>query len=285
MQSSSSSGAVEAQGSPPFGAFAPTRMQSFARRIGATVPSTFWGRRFASLLLWPSGGRSGRPFDVAVFGSQKARLHPYDNICEKRVFISPQLWDQRERALLQAFIAGGSGAFTFVDVGANAGLYALFAASAARAANRAIRIVAIEPAAVMRARMAFNFAASSVNAAILPYAATGAPGAVRLATNLKNRGMSRVTTAGDELVQGKPLFAIIEECGLAAVDIMKIDIEGGEFAALSAYFRDAPEHHHPQLLVMETSQDDPGRSAKALVTDNDYSISLETPLNTVFERR
>jgi len=268
-----------------FGTLAPSPIEELARRIGHRAPAVFWGRWLCSLLLWPSGGRSGRAFDVAVFGTQKARLHPHDNICEKRVFIAPHFWDPSERAALRQFIASGAGPLAFVDVGANAGLYALFAASAARAAGRAICVVAIEPAAVMRARMAFNFAASSVDATILPFAATSAPGPVGLAVNLENRGMSRIAETGGERVEGRPLYALVSDGGLAAVDVMKIDIEGGEFAALSAFFRDAPQSLHPKLLIAETSQDDPAHSAKALVLDNGYAVKLETRQNTIFERR
>ncbi len=270
---------------PPFGSFAPGPLAGAIHRLARRLPDGIAFRHVQSLLLSLAGGRSGRAFDVAVFDTEKARLHPHDNICEKRVFISPKRWEIRERTLLADFIARGTGPLTFVDAGANAGLFALYAASVARAAARAIRIVAIEPAAEMRARMAFNFEASGVDATILPWAATAAPGPVGLAINLKNRGMSRVVETGEEPVEGKPLRAILDECGLCAVDAMKVDIEGGEFAALSAFFRDAPKTQWPTLLLIETVRDEPARSAKSLILENGYAMKLETKMNTVFERR
>ena len=86
--------------SEPFGALSPSPAQERVRALARRLPANWCGRKAASLLLGPAGGRSRRAFDVMAFGSQKARLHPYDNICEKRVFLTPQLWDPAERAFL-----------------------------------------------------------------------------------------------------------------------------------------------------------------------------------------
>ncbi|MGE0408157.1 MAG: FkbM family methyltransferase [Amphiplicatus sp.] len=278
------SGAPSVQeSSPPFGALAPSPAQEKVRRLARRLPDNYWGRRGASLLLGPAGGRAGRAFDVEIFDTARARLHPYDNICEKRVYLTPQLWDARERGALAEFIAEEEGPFAFVDIGANAGLYSLFAACEARAAHRAIRLIAVEPAAEMRARMAFNFSVSGVDATIFPYAATGAAGAVRLRIDPQSRGLSRLDEDG-EAVEGRTIYMMLAEAGLGAVDAMKIDIEGHEYPALSAFFRDAPHALWPRLLLLETSQEDPTHSAKALALSKGYRARIETKLNTVLER-
>ncbi|MBI1365532.1 MAG: FkbM family methyltransferase [Alphaproteobacteria bacterium] len=269
---------------PPFGACPPGAFRNAVRVLAHLLPDVALFRKTSSILLGPAGGRDGRAYDVSVFGSMKARLHPYDNICEKRVYLTPQHWDPDERRALAKFIERGAGPFVFVDVGANAGLYSLFAASAARRAGRAIAIVAIEADPVMCVRMAFNFAASGVKAKILPYAATAAHGAVRLQVNARSRGMTRIVEDGGEAVEGAPIASMLAEQGVEHVDAMKIDIEGHEYAALDAFFANAPEALWPRFVIIETSHEDPERAASALIASRGYKTVMKNRLNAVFER-
>lgn len=247
------------------------------------MPDNAFFRKTSSLFLGPAGAREARAFDVPVFDTMKARLHPHDNICEKRVYLTPQHWDPVERSMLASQIASGEGEFTFVDVGANAGLYSLFAASAADAASRPICIIAIEPDPVMIKRMTANFAFSGVQAEILPYAATAVRGPVKFSTNARNRGESRVAEDGTETAMGVPLTEALAGSGVAAVDAMKVDIEGHEYPALEAFFRDAPEKLWPQFLILEISHETP-RSARDLVLGRGYQATHVNRLNAVFER-
>src|SRR3954471_4901599 len=88
-----------------------------------------------------------RPVDTDVWGA-RARLYPSRNICEKNALFTPQAFDVLERRMLAAAIERRVAAgekFTFIDIGANVGLYSLFVgAHAARGGGRA-RILAIEP--------------------------------------------------------------------------------------------------------------------------------------------
>lgn len=273
--------------SAAFGAQAPSGAQERIRRLAHRLPTNYAGRKLASLLLGPAGGRSGRAFDVEIFGSQKARLHPHDNICEKRVYMTPQLWDGEERALLAQAIAAHRGdEFIFADIGANVGLYTLFARSAAGAAGKRLRAICVEPDADMRARLAFNSAASGAgdDIAIYPYAAAADDGPVRFAVNRQSRGLSRIDAAGALEVQGRTLPSILGEACLTRADAMKIDIEGHEFAALGAFFRDAPQTLWPRLIVLEISHEAPDRSAAALCLSLGYAAALTTKRNAVLER-
>jgi FkbM family methyltransferase len=270
--------------SPPFGALAPGPFAEAVRGFARRMPDNAFFRKTSSVFLGPAGARSGQAFDVTVFDTMKARLHPHDNICEKRVYLTPQHWDPVERARLAKSIASGAGPFTFVDVGANAGLYSLFAASAARAAARPIRIIAIEPDPVIGERMARNFEFSGVEAEILPCAATAAPGMLAFTVNQRSRGESRIAAGGAETVRGEPLFSMLAARGLSSIDAMKVDIEGHEFPALDVFFRDAPRALWPRLLILEVSHDAPPRSARELVLANGYKAIHANRLNAVFER-
>lgn len=268
---------------PPFGALRPGALEERFRGLARGLPRNYAGRKLASLLLGPAGGRAKRAFDVEIFGSQKARLHPRDNICEKRVYLTPQHWDAEERARLGEHIAARAGAdFILADIGANVGLYTLFARAEARRAGKRLRAICIEPDPEMRARLAFNIAASGARDEIdiLPYAATAAEGPVRFSVNRQSRGMSRIAAGGDIEVEGRTLASLLS--GETRIDAMKIDIEGHERAALETFFSDAPRRLWPGLMIMETSHDAADKPATALVLDKGYEIVLENGLNTVF---
>lgn len=242
----------------PFGAFAPSTFQQAVRRRAAFVADNWVGKRAASLLLRAAGGKSGRAFDVSVFGTERARLHPYDNISEKRVFITPQFWEAEERAALAALIAAGSGDFWFLDVGANAGLYTLFARAEARKASRGFHAICVEPSSEMRSRLQFNLAASGAETAvrIIDCAVGEREGVTTLCTNTRNRGESRVQDFGGKPVRLRILAALIDEAGAPRIDAMKIDIEGGEAAALRGLFSVQGERYRPPFLIIELSHSD-----------------------------
>src|SRR6185436_148100 len=117
-------------------------------------------------------------FDVELWGL-RLRLHPIGNGCEKNALFTPQMYDVIERDVLAQAIerrvaAGGS--FTFVDVGANVGLYSLFVATRAR--SRA-RILALEPQPGIVDRLRFNLAANpGIEVEVLPLAVSDHEGMV-----------------------------------------------------------------------------------------------------------
>ncbi len=243
------------ENNPPFGTFAPTAFEQSVRRFTHRLPHNYVGRKLASLCLGPAGGRSGGPRDVSIFGDQKARLHPYDNISEKRVFVTPQFWDPRERATLAGLIRTAAGPVTFLDVGANAGLYALFARSAAAQAGVDFRALCIEPAPDMLARIRFNIAASGANAEITvsPFGVADAASVKRFSVNSDSRGMTRLDDKGSESFECKPLLQLMDEASIDRATAMKIDIEGAETAVLQAFFEAAPEARRPRHIFIEVA--------------------------------
>jgi FkbM family methyltransferase len=274
--------------SEPFGAFSPSPTQERARALAHRLPGNWFGRKAASLLLGPAGGRSRRAFDVTVFRTQKARLHPYDNICEKRVYLTPQLWDPAERAFLGDVISNfGGRTFHFVDVGANVGLYTLFARAEAARAGAGLKAACIEADPEMAARLRFNFAASRAQAGveIFECAASDAEATLRFAVDRASRGLSRVDPEGDISVPARPLRAIVAGAGFPRIDAMKIDIEGHEYAALDAFFREAPCMFHPRFVLLEISHADAKRSAETLLARTGYRERLRTARNAIFVSR
>lgn len=271
--------------SEPFGALRPSRFQEFFRGLGLRLPSNWFGRKAASLLMWPAGGRARRAYDVEVFGRQKARLHPFDNICEKRVFISPQMWELDERLYLADLISGfGGRTFTFVDVGANVGLYTLFARAEALKAGAAFTAVCIEADPEMAARLRFNISVSDGEAEIRVFncAASDEEGELRFDVNRTSRGLSRVTPGGTTVVRAKTLAQIFADAGLQIIDAMKIDIEGYEAPVLKALLTEAPGSLRPKTILTEISHQQEDASLDALLLDAGYGKRFETKRNAVY---
>ena len=274
------------------GSRTPSPFQEQMRRLGHALPYNTAGKKAASLLLRLAGGTSGKAFDVPVFGSQKARLHPYDNISEKRVYITPQFWDPAERAFLKAYIAStASDGFIFADIGANAGMYSLFTLSACLEAGKHARIVAVEPDPLMRERMDHNVSASGADdkVTLLPWAITAEHLEVHLELNETSRGMNRLRATpgtGRETVtvDGHPLADIFEATHVPRIDAMKIDIEGAEYPALQAFFASAETWQKPALFIIETSHEEE-TSALCLCLDNGYEVVLQNNLNSILLKK
>ncbi len=273
----------------PFGSFAPSTVNEAFRALGSRLPPGYVGRKGASLLLGPAGGRSGRPVDCTLFGSQRARLHPHDNICEKRVFIAPQLWDAAERAELAKLI--GSRAreqpFWFADIGANVGLYTLFARSAGEAVGRKVKALCVEPDPDMIRRLTFNLKQSGAlsDVVVAPFAATDTARILRFHIDLHSRGGSKVDRAGEISVEGKPLIQLVNEAGLPKIDAMKLDIEGHEETALAPFLKAADADLLPTLIILETDRSARSSPAVDLLAAHGYEPQLRTRMNTVLKRQ
>lgn len=268
----------------PFGAFAPGPLASAARALAARTGRGPVGRVLRSLLFTLAGGRRRRPADVAVFGGQRARLHAWDNLSEKRVLRSEAHWDAEERAFVAARARAGGGVFRFADVGANAGLHTLAARSAAQAAGRPFRAVAIEPQPEMLARLCFNLAASDAQAevAVRPWAAAEAPGELRLAAGEINRGEARRAKPGESgvMVEARPLVEALAALG-GRVDVLKIDIEGHERPALAALFDAVDQAWWPAAMVVEAGRGDLTLPGVALCLERGYRAVGATRMNAL----
>jgi FkbM family methyltransferase len=270
----------------PFGSLAPTRAQERVRKVAHALPGGYVGRKAASLLMGSSGAKARRAYDVTVFGTQRARLHPYDNICERRVFLTPRLWDHEERMLLARVIAGyGGRTLYFVDVGANVGLYTLFARAQAQQAGAKFRALCIEADPDMQERLAFNLAASGAaeEAEIIRCAVADREGVLRFSVNHESRGMSRLDGAGALEVAARPLARIIDGARLPQIDVLKMDIEGAELPALASFFAEARREIWPKFLMLETSHETREKSAAEASLAAGYRLRLETRLNAILE--
>ncbi len=250
------------------------------------------------------------PFDIEIFAGQRARLYPRDNLCEKRVFARSAWWDRKEREKISWIIAAHKAdrPLVFVDAGANVGMYTLFVLGEAAVAGCDVRILAIEPDPVNRQRLAFNIEASGaadrvkiVDRALGSDAQTGHltfagsnRGEIRLATtnemeasghpaDAREKGRATGKTA-DEFVKVAiiPLATLLADENIETVDILKIDIEGGEADVFRAFFAKAEPALFPRWIVLETISGTGAAALKACQAAG-YEIALQTRMNAVLK--
>jgi FkbM family methyltransferase len=216
-------------------------------------------------------------------------LHPRGNGCERNALFTPQMYDVTERGVLAEAIerqlaAGGN--FTFIDIGANVGLYSLFVASRARA-----RIIALEPQPGILERLRFNLAANpQVGIEVQPFAVTDHEGTVTLRIDPDDSGGTRIDRGmapdtGEAIaVRCRPLLAILNDAGVTTIDALKIDVEGAEDLALVPFLRDAPTDLLPGLVLIEDTSGYWRTDVFALLAQHGYTVCARSRHNLALRR-
>jgi FkbM family methyltransferase len=229
----------------------------------------------------------GRPVDTAIWNS-RMRLYPSQNSCEKNALFTPQMFDALELAVLAAAIdervANGK-TFTFVDIGANVGLYSLYVAS--RGGARA-RILALEPQPGIVDRLRFNVDINANrNIEILPTAVADREAEMDLVIDERDSGGTRLDkhgTTGSTMavrVTCRPLAAILDQNGISSIDALKIDIEGAEDLALAPFLQTAPRELLPGLVLIEDRPQDWSVDLYGLMQERGYVIAARSRQNAV----
>lgn len=273
---------------PPFGARAPKAGLQRLIRLTRAMPDSWAGRRLAFLLRHFALKRVEAPVDVESFGA-RFRLHPFDNVCEKRILFTPQYFDADERRLIAEHIAQTQGPYVFIDIGANIGGYSLFVAGAARAGAQ---VFAIEPQPAIFERLIENIRqnpGSGVKA--VACAIADQDGEATLFVDNRNRGETGLKfvrpdqqSDGVIVVPAKTLASFAVEEGLEWIDALKIDVEGAEDIILSPFFDAAPERLWPRLLIVESARERWQLDLMGVLAAKGYKIVAETRLNFVLSR-
>ena len=228
------------------------------------LPDTWAGLRLAILLRRAVTMRLPYPdgaLDVERWGL-RLRLHPRDNGCEKNLLFTPRMYEPEELAELESDIARANAQarrFTFVDIGANVGLFSLFVASCT---GPQARILAIEPEPGNLRRLEFNVRANpGVPITIIPKALSDEAGVVAVELDQRDRGGTRTkkidqpgAATATVRVPSQTLLDVLAGEGVDAVDAVKIDVEGSEDLILAPFFRNAPPQLWPRLVIVEDSR-------------------------------
>ncbi len=265
----------------PFGAFAPNAAQQAVIALAQRTRlkrGAFRPMLSRMLNLFRAG-----PIDVQYQGAS-FRFYHLTSATERGALLNPD-YNIEELDFLRMHTPEGG---VFVDVGANAGTYAL---PLAHHVGPNGRVIAIEPHPVMVARLAFNQAASaSANMALIAAAAGDADGELMIETDHENYGASHVypdaSARGDAIrVPAKRLLSILREQNVTKIDSLKIDVEGYEDRVLISFFRDAPQLLWPRAVAIEhLSRDDWVDDCLADMLARGYAETGRTRSNTLLLR-
>ncbi len=224
--------------------------------------------------------RCGLYFEVPVDGLMiRCRL---DNATERSLIAG----DVRKRETVDLITRELKAGDAFVDIGANCGLYTLFAA---RRVGSAGRVVAIEPIPEMTRRLRANVAANGFSRVSVHETALGAEeGELTLYVRRDQYGESSVEFTGPQRrtltrVPVTTLARVVASEGLVRIDALKIDVEGYEDRVLMPFFSDAERGLWPRRLLLEHSNSGRWRDdLLAVLTARGYRQIWRSEIDALF---
>lgn len=260
--------------------------------VARALPPGWPWSRFALLARRLARRRLDGPVDVRAWGF-KLRLKPRGSVSEGRLLFIPRCWDRAERATLAKRLAPGA---VFVDVGANAGGYAFWAASLG---GKTGRVLAFEPDPALARQLRWNVAANNADdrIAVVEEAVSATAGKGTLLPGVANSGENRL--AEDRAAaEGLPVRVValadaVQEAGLQRIDCLKVDVEGREADVLKPFLAVAPSRLWPRALVVELGRPSTGAGPESRepnggpalerwIVARGYRLALRTKLNGVF---
>jgi len=242
----------------PWGTHRPGACDRAVLALTRAMPANWLGQRLAILFRKLTMSRLGEGAIDTMLWGMRLRLYPRRNGCEKNALFTPQMYDTMERRVLADAVARKhEGVFTFVDIGANVGLYSLYLATCGD-----VRTLAIEPQPGILERLRFHLSANpSVNVDVLAIALSDRAGQAILVINDSDSGGTHVDkqdgrqSPGERIaVPSKPLIDALKEAGIETVDALKIDVEGAEDIVLAPFLREAPQTLLPRLILIEDTR-------------------------------
>lgn len=215
-----------------------------------------------------------------------------DNYSEKKFVFTPWRYDLRERELLSKQLANGG---TFLDIGANVGLYTLTAAKAL--AGMSGRIIALEPNPQTLARFRANLAANpelltGLKVDVLDIGIADRDTTFELLVDTRNLGASsiavqtRSTSDTNEknavTIHCRPLVEVLSDLNVERIDALKIDIEGAEDLALYPYLDIAPNSLLARMIFIENSAHLWSKDLFKKIESRGYKCIFRSRMNSVY---
>ncbi len=233
----------------------------------------------------------GGPYDAEVEGL-RFRLYPGENYDCRKMIARRRLPERAEHEALAAFLKPGA---VFVDVGANIGSYALFAAA------RGATVIAIEANPSTADRLSFNIRANADvepcrnNIRVMRQAAGECTTKARLWSEPSNCGfatMAEELTGGEWAgdwravdVEVRPLADMLKDAGVSRVDVLKVDVEGLEDQVLLPFLDALAPGNRPLTVMCETNCSDIwAGDCRAALAAAGYRPILETNDNVIVTR-
>jgi FkbM family methyltransferase len=207
------------------------------------------------------------------------RLRGAANLIEDGLLIHPAY----NRVELDFLLAGTPAGGTFIDLGANMGLYTL---PLARRVGPDGRVLAVDANRDIVPVLEFNVRASGLaNVTVVCVAVGDRAGHAHLEIRHGDLAIVEVEEDPQGDIELRPLSDIVREAGLTRVDTLKADIEGFEDRALIPFFKEMDGRFYPTRIVIEHL----GRhiwktDCFAMFEKLGYRLMGQTRGNSLFER-
>ncbi len=268
----------------PWGTYRLNPAMGAALRFGQSLPQIL--APLTKVLRHPVKYWVSKPLDLVIWGL-KLRLSPRGNISEQKLYTAPGNFDRPELQAMQRVLENGG---TFVDIGANAGVYSFWAHACSKGK---VRVLGFEPDPEMCRRLAFNLKTNAMNTVtILPCALSDTEGTATFWVNDGQRGTNSLeapigpAAAKRRTIEVpiRTLSKVLIEQGITGIDVLKIDVEGHEPPILRHFFANAPRESWPRLLIGEILHL-PAAELAVLVPQDAYELIGQTNLNAIWQRR
>jgi len=194
--------------------------------------------------------RLGDQYDIEIDGVRLS-CRMSDNYTEQMAIERDGHGNRQAIDLINSGLDAGD---VFVDIGANCGLFTVFAA---RKVGPAGKVVAIEPIPEMVRRLKFNIAANNyTNVAVAETAVGEGAGEIDIFVDATKYGhaSASIHDGTPHRVPVTPLLDICRNAGVQSIAGIKIDIEGYEDRALIPFFETAPVSMWPRRIFIEIAQ-------------------------------
>lgn len=203
------------------------------------------------------------------------RVYPTTNLVDSALMLYAA-YNREEIEFLKEGVAQGG---TFVDVGANIGLYTVAIAGHLRGTGR---VVAIEPNPVCVGRLQTNIALNAFrHVRVVPVGVADFTGRARLVILENDLAIAHIVRDDERgEFEVRTLRDILDEAGVHGVSALKIDVEGFEQAALGPYFASTPRTRWPGRICSEHLHDSGG--VLGVLQDCGYRLVKNTRNNSLF---
>jgi FkbM family methyltransferase len=212
-------------------------------------------------------------------------LDPMESIDGSLLF-APQIYDYREFRILSQLLHPGD---TFLDAGANIGIYSLIAS---RIVGKTGCVIAVEASSFNAACLRKNCELNQISNVNCVHAGlSDQHEQLTLAcSDYGNRGGNSFLTTSTitEQVQCLPLNDLLTLVGVAKLDGVKIDIEGFEFKVLAKYMSRLDPTLLPEFLIFEHNMALSSRSGgdvRQLLQASGYTVTPIWDQNYLAQRR
>jgi len=268
-----------------FGTYHPNPVINALTKLGQSCPQSWFGKQFGQLVSKVVRAMVRNPLDTTV-GKIRMRFYLSGNNSERKFLLTPWRFDQDERKFISKVLRSDG---VFVDIGANVGIYSLWAMSLLGSQGR---VISFEPNPLVFRRLNFNVGLNlrqggdSPQVNLFQVGIGDHEGELPLYLDRRNLGGSSILPISDKVadhkIACKPLFSVLKDLGISHIDILKIDIEGAEPIALSPFFKAATINLYPHYILIENSEkrwdvDFPDQLRKW-----GYTVELKAKNNTIY---